>query len=82
MHDGPVHLLLTDVIMPEMNGKDLARELRKLYPEMKSMFMSGYTGQVIASQGILNKGVHFIQKPFFVSDLAVKVKAALAGPGS
>ncbi|MFB3851635.1 MAG: PAS domain S-box protein [Acidobacteriota bacterium] len=57
-------LLLTDVIMPEMNGKILYEELRKKFPALKVLFMSGYTANVIAHNGILDKGIHFIEKPF------------------
>ena len=63
-HAGHLHLLLTDVVMPEMNGRDLARNLLSLYPQLKCLFMSGYTADVIAHQGVLDEGVSFIQKPF------------------
>ena len=74
---GPIHLLITDVIMPEMNGRDLARRLLTIYPDMERIFMSGYTADVIAHHGVLDKGVHFIQKPFSVDMLADKVRKAL-----
>ena len=73
----PIHLLITDVIMPEMNGRDLATKLLSLYPDLPRLFMSGYTANVIAHQGILDEGVHFIQKPFTKKDLAIKVREAL-----
>ncbi len=76
-HAGTIHLLMTDVIMPEMNGRDLAKRLLALYPDLKRLFMSGYTADVIAHHGILEEGVHFIQKPFSIADLAAKVRAAL-----
>ena len=76
-HAGTIHLLLTDVVMPEMNGRDLARQLLSLYPGLKCLFMSGYTANVIASHGVLEEGVHFIQKPFSLNDLAVKLRAML-----
>ena len=76
-HDGAIHLLMTDVVMPEMNGKDLANNLLSLYPKLKCLFMSGYTADVIAHHGVLNQGVHFIQKPFSVQALAVKVREVL-----
>jgi len=76
-HAGEIHLLLTDVIMPEMNGRDLAQELVSLYPGLKSLFMSGYTGNVIAHRGILGDGINFIQKPFLKKTLAAKVREAL-----
>ncbi|WP_022666100.1 hybrid sensor histidine kinase/response regulator [Desulfospira joergensenii] len=74
---GKIHLLLTDVIMPEMNGRDLAGSLLSLYPDIKRLFMSGYTANVIAHHGVLDKGVNFIQKPFSRKALAVKVRESL-----
>jgi two-component system sensor histidine kinase EvgS len=76
-HDGEIHLLITDVVMPEMNGRDLAEKLLAEYPKLKVLFMSGYTANVIAHHGVLDADVHFIQKPFSNKDLAVKVKKAL-----
>jgi YesN/AraC family two-component response regulator len=63
--------------MPEMSGRDLVEGLRSIYPEIKCLFMSGYTTNVIAHQGVLEKGVNFLQKPFSRRDLAIKVKGAL-----
>ena len=60
-----------------MSGKDLAQQIRTLNPEIKVLFMSGYTANVIAHQGILDEEVHFIQKPFSMNDLATKVREAL-----
>ena len=77
VHSGEIHLLMTDVIMPEMNGRDLARNLQSLYPKIRRLFMSGYTANVIAHHGILDPGVNFIQKPFSIKDLAAKVRKAL-----
>jgi len=76
-HAGEVHLLMTDVVMPEMNGRDLANTLQSLYPQLKCLFMSGYTANVIAHHGVLDDGVFFIQKPFSLPDLAVKVREVL-----
>ena len=59
-----IHLLITDVVMPEMNGRILAVQMTSLYPNLKCLYMSGYTADVIADQGILNQGVKFLQKPF------------------
>ncbi len=73
----PIHLLMTDVVMPEMNGRDLAKKILTLYPNINRLFMSGYTADVIAHHGVLNKGVKFIQKPFSQKDLAAKVREAL-----
>ena len=78
-YPGEIHLLMTDVIMPEMNGRDLAKNLLPLYPNMKRLFMSGYTADVIAHHGVLDKGVHFIQKPFSLTGLAAKVREVLDG---
>jgi FixJ family two-component response regulator len=63
--------------MPVMNGRDLARRLQTLCPGMKILFMSGYTADVIAHQGVLDVGVNFIQKPFLMKDLATKVQEVL-----
>ena len=76
-HADKIHLLMTDVVMPGMNGRDLARQLTALYPDLKLLFMSGYTANVIAHQGVLDEGVAFIQKPFSIADLAEKVRRVL-----
>jgi two-component system, cell cycle sensor histidine kinase and response regulator CckA len=75
--DGEINLLMTDVVMPEMNGRDLAQNLLSLYPNLKRLFMSGYTANVIAHHGVLDEGVCFIQKPFSIKGLAAKVREAL-----
>jgi len=76
-----IDLLLTDVVMPEMNGRDLAAELHRFLPDLKQLFMSGYTANVIAHHGVLDEGVYFLQKPFLKKDLAAKISAVLAaGP--
>ena len=74
---GGIHLLITDVVMPEMNGRDLANGLQSLYPDLKVIFMSGYTANVIAHRGVLDEGVNFIAKPFSQKDLALKVRTVL-----
>lgn len=74
-----IQLLVTDVVMPEMNGRDLANALLCIHPDLKYLFMSGYTASVIARQGILEADVHFIQKPFSARDLAAKVRKVLEG---
>ncbi|PIU50555.1 MAG: hybrid sensor histidine kinase/response regulator, partial [Desulfobacterales bacterium CG07_land_8_20_14_0_80_52_14] len=79
VHGGPIHLLMTDVVMPQMSGKDLALQMRTLNPEIKVLFMSGYTTNIIAHRGILDEAVHFIQKPFSMKNLASKVRKALEG---
>ncbi len=75
--DGDIHLLITDVIMPEMNGRNLARSIQSRYPNIKCLFMSGYTADVIASNNMLDEKVCFIQKPFSLKGLASKVTEAL-----
>lgn len=72
-----IDLLLTDVIMPEMNGRELAVKLSSIHPEMKKLFMSGYTANVIEDKRVLDAGVHFITKPFSVNDLSVKLRTIL-----
>jgi PAS domain S-box-containing protein len=74
---GEIHLLMTDVIMPEMNGRDLAMYLMAHHPRLKRMFMSGYTAEIIARHGVLEEGVFFIQKPFSMKELAAKVREAV-----
>jgi CheY-like chemotaxis protein len=76
-HEGTIHLLITDVIMPEMNGADLASRLLARSPHIKCLFVSGYTADVIAHHGVLDAGVPFIQKPFSAVDLIAKVREAL-----
>ena len=76
-YTGEIHLLMTDVVMPKMNGRDLANLLSSFYPNLRCLFMSGYTANVIVHHGVLDGGVHFIQKPFSMKKLAVKVRAVL-----
>ena len=78
-HIGEIRLLITDVIMPEMNGKDLVHNLRSLNPHLKCLFMSGYTADAISPYGVLDEGENFIQKPFSLPDLANKVREVLDG---
>jgi len=73
-HNGSIDLLLTDVIMPDMNGKDLYERVVDKYPGIKVLYMSGYTGDVLARHGVLGQGIQFIQKPFRVTDLAAKIR--------
>lgn len=79
-HDGPLHLLLTDVVMPGMNGKELYREAAVRHPGLKALYMSGYTDNVIAHRGVLDDGIAFIQKPFTVEAIAAKVREVLVQP--
>ena len=76
-HAGKIRLLMTDVVMPETNGRDLAEKLLSLHPHLKSLFMSGYTADIIGHHGILDEGAHFNQKPFSTNELAIKVREAL-----
>ncbi|MGD9975775.1 MAG: PAS domain S-box protein [Desulfatirhabdiaceae bacterium] len=76
-HDGPIHLLITDVVMPGMNGRDLCARLHDHLPGLRSIFMSGYTANVIAHHGVIDKGIHFLQKPFSVQSLAAMVRSVL-----
>lgn len=73
----PISLLVTDVIMPIMNGRELQQRLEVIRPGFKTLFMSGYTADVIANRGILDKGVKFLQKPFTLGSLAQKVRETL-----
>ena len=76
-HPGTIDLLLTDVVMPEMNGKDLKERMVQSRPGIKVLFMSGYTSNVILHRGILENDVHFLQKPFTMDALAGKVRGVL-----
>ncbi len=76
-HSGKINLLLTDVVMPEMNGRDLAKQLTSLSPDLKAVFMSGYTADVIAHHGVLDNDIIFIEKPFQKKALAAKIREAL-----
>lgn len=80
-YPGGIQLLITDVIMPEMNGLDLARGLLASYPGLRMLFMSGYTADVIAHHGVLDPGVCFLEKPFKTDALAAKVREALGRNG-
>ncbi len=76
-HQEPIHLLLTDVVMPGINGRELYERLIAIRPEVKVLYMSGYTDDVIAHRGVLNAGVSFIPKPFSINALATKVRDVL-----
>ena len=76
-HGVEIHLLMTDVITPEMNGRELARNITAIHPRLACLFMSGYPSDIIAHHDVLDDDVHFIQKPFSLKDLAAKVREAL-----
>jgi len=76
-HTAPIHLLFTDVVMPDMNGRELSEQLKLIHPDLKCLYMSGYTANAIAHHGILDEGVHFIHKPFTMKELAERVREAL-----
>jgi PAS domain S-box-containing protein len=76
-HAGRIHLLITDVVMPEINGRELFQRISSLKPSIKCLYMSGYTADVIAHHGILEEGTLFIWKPFMMDSLAEKIREAL-----
>jgi CheY-like chemotaxis protein len=78
--DRPVDVLLTDVIMPDMNGKELFSKVEKKFPGLKVIYMSGYTDDIIAHHGVLSGDVHFLQKPFSIQDVASKIRSVLDRP--
>jgi PAS domain S-box-containing protein len=75
----PIQMLITDVVMPKMGGRELAERLRDFAPDLKVLFVSGYTGSAIMHDGVLDAGTHFLQKPFTVEQLAGKVREVLEG---
>lgn len=81
-HSGPIHLLLTDVVMPGINGRVLGERLAPLQPGMKVLYMSGYTDSFIAGHGVLEAGTHLLHKPFTQETLARKVREVLDSTGS
>jgi PAS domain S-box-containing protein len=77
-HEGVIDLVLTDVVMPGMNGRELADHLRHLHPELKCLFMSGYTADIITEKGVLVEGTDFIAKPFSLRGLRRKLETVLS----
>jgi CheY-like chemotaxis protein len=78
-HKEPIDLMLTDVVMPQMGGLELAEKVQPLRPQMKVLFTSGYMDDAVVHKGILNSGSHFLQKPFSPTVLARKVREVLDG---
>ena len=76
-HPGPIHLMVSDVVMPQMSGKELADRMAPLHPEMTVFFMSGYTDSDLTSYGAPGPSQHFIPKPFRPMDLVKKVRDIL-----
>jgi DNA-binding response OmpR family regulator len=74
---GPIRLIVTDVVMPEMNGRELVEKLKLLFPDVKVLFMSGYTANVIAHHGIMEEDIAFLPKPFSATSLTEKVRVLL-----
>jgi CheY-like chemotaxis protein len=77
LHDGPIHLLLTDVVMPEMSGRELSERIRAVRRDTKIVFMSGYTDDAVLRHGVLSATAAYIQKPFTSQRLALKVREVL-----
>ena len=76
-HDGPIDLLMTDVVMPEMSGRTLTRRLTQRHPDLKVLYMSGYSDEDIAQHGVFEAGIAFIKKPFTPSVLTKKLREVL-----
>ena len=77
-HCDEIMLLLTDIVMPNMHGKELAKHITGLCPKIRILFMSGYTADVIAHHGVLDENISYIQKPFSSDNIAQKIREVLA----
>ena len=75
--EDPIHLMITDVVMPGMSGKELAGNMTRKHRDMKVIYISGYTNNEIVHHGVLEKGINFIQKPFNIDSLLAKVRKVL-----
>ena len=78
-HHGAFDLLLADVVMPEMNGHQLAQKVNAMHPQIKTLFMSGYPEEIIATDGFIQEGLNFIDKPFTAKRLSAKIREVLDG---
>lgn len=78
----PIHLVVTDVVMPYMDGKKFVKRLQKIYPEIKVLYISGYTNNAIVHKGILDASTNFLQKPFSISKLLEVIRQLLDRPPS
>ena len=76
---GTIELVMTDIVMPEMNGVELAARLAAAHPDIKRLFVSGYPADYIAHRGVLEDDVHFLQKPYTLQALATRLRAVLDG---
>lgn len=79
-HPGSIHLLMADVVMPQMNGREVAEGLLRVRPDVKVLYMSGYTEDAILRHGVLTPGTNFLQKPFTPESLVEKVREVLDAP--
>src|SRR2546425_9392744 len=79
-HHGPIHLLVTDVVMPGLSGRQLADQLARLRPDTKVLYVSGYTDDAVVRHGVLEAGIAYLQKPFTTDSLARKVREVLDRP--
>ena len=76
-HEGPIHLIVTDVVMPGMNGRELVARLADVLPDSAVLYISGYTGGALVEHGVLDSGTEFLQKPFSPHRLTQKVREVL-----
>jgi CheY-like chemotaxis protein len=79
-HAGPIHMLVTDVVMPGLNGKELAARIGRDRPGLRVLYLSGYTGDILARRGLITENIRFMQKPFRLLDLTRQVREALDAP--